>query len=350
MTTAPPGRREAFTAIPVIDIAGLYSADPADRQAVADRLGAAARDVGFLYIAGHRVPQAVIDGVRAAAKDFFALPLDRKMDHYIGASATHKGFVPEGEEVYNKDRPDHKEAFDIGFEVPADNPLVLSGTPLLGPNTWPDVPLFRERAEAYYRAVFALGHLLFQGFALALGLPENAFDDMAQFPPSKLRMIHYPYDGAAHDAPGIGAHTDYECFTILLADRPGLEVMNGDGTWIDAPPIPGTFVVNIGDMLEVMTAGAFVATAHRVRSVKEERYSFPLFYACDYHTQIRPLPAFARGDEAYETIGIGDHMWSQALQTYQYLVRRVERGELALPAGARGTATFGHFKRKTQQA
>lgn len=350
MTTDAATRRETFTSIPVIDISGLYSADPADRQAVAEKLGDTARNVGFLYISGHRVPQDLIDGVRAAAKDFFALPLDRKMDYYIGTSATHKGFVPEGEEVYNKDRPDHKEAFDIGYEVPADNPLVLSGTPLLGPNNWPTVPLFRERAEAYYRAVFALGRLLFQGFALALGLPENAFDDMAQFPPSKLRMIHYPHDGAAHDAPGIGAHTDYECFTILLADQPGLEVMNGNGEWIDAPPIPGAFVVNIGDMLEVMTAGAFVATAHRVRSVKEERYSFPLFYACDYHTQIRPLPAFDKGGEAYEAIRIGDHMWSQALQTYQYLVRKVEQGELALPTGARGTATFGHFKRKTEHA
>ncbi|WP_242403296.1 2-oxoglutarate and iron-dependent oxygenase domain-containing protein [Asaia platycodi] len=156
---------ETFTSIPVIDIAGLYAEDKAERQKVADSLKHAAGKIGFFYIAGHRVAPELIENVRQAAKEFFAQPFEKKMDRYIGASASHKGFVPEGEEIYNKSRPDHKEAFDIGFEVPADNPLVQAGTPLLGPNDWPEIPGFRERASAYYAAVFDLGRVLFRGFA-----------------------------------------------------------------------------------------------------------------------------------------------------------------------------------------
>ena len=322
---------------------------------MADQLGVAAREVGFFYIVGHGIDPKLVAGLREASRQLFAQQMEWKMRYYIGNAWGHKGYVPEGEEGYSKGRPDHKEAFDIGFEIADDHPLVLAGTPLIGNNKWPDLPGFKATVASYYEAVFALGRQLFRGFALALGQPEDAFDALVTCPPSKLRLIHYPVDTHAVDAPGIGSHTDYECFTLLLSDQPGLEVMNDQGAWIDAPPYceadEEAFVINIGDMLEVMTAGAFPATSHRVRKVQHERYSFPLFFACDYHTRIRPLPQFAGATAStvidYNELSIGEHMYSQAQQTYSYLQRKLEVGEIALPPGALKPGSFGYARPKT---
>lgn len=147
-----------------------------------------------------------------------------------------------------------------------------------------------------------------------------------------MRLVHYPYDSGAVDQPGIGVHTDYECFTILLPTAPGLEVMNGQGEWIDAPPIDDAFVVNIGDMMEAWAGGTYIATSHRVRQVQEDRYSFPLFFACDYGTVVAPLPPFATPEAVakYPPLIAGDHLFAQTARTFSYLKRRIESGELVL--------------------
>lgn len=317
MPAEGPILRADFTSIPVIDIAGLASTSLAERRRVADDLGAAARDVGFLYVTGHGVPEVLSRGVREAAAAFFAQPVEARMTAYIGRSANHSGYVPEGEEVFASGKIDRKEAFDVNLDAPE-----ASGeAPMLGPNLWPELAGFKPAVSAYYAAVAELARRMFGGFALALGLPEDHFEPHLTRPPSQLRLIHYPYDPEARDQEGIGAHTDYEFFTILQGTAPGLEVRNGAGEWIDAPPIPGAFVVNIGDMLEVWTNGVFRATAHRVRKVAEERYSFPFFAAADYRTVVEPAARFVTPERParFGRMVAGEHLWAQTVKTFRYL-------------------------------
>jgi len=336
---------KAFSTVPVIDISALYGTDASAIAQTAAALKTAASEVGFLYVTGHGLNLARFDAMLAAAKRFFALPFDQKMQVYIGKSRNHRGYVPEGEEDFDSGTKDKKEAYDLSRDLPADDPDYLAGNPLLGPNQWPDLPGFADAVAAYYDATFEIGCILLRGFALALGEPMDAFDALVTKPPSQLRLIHYPHNAEAEDRPGIGAHTDYECFTLLRATAPGLEVLNGAGAWIDVPPIPDAYVVNIGDMLELWTNGAFVATTHRVRKVCEERYSFPLFFSLDYDTQIVPMPRFVTEQNPARTgLVAGEHLFAQTAQIFTYLRERMKRGELKLPETALGLNTFGQSK------
>jgi isopenicillin N synthase-like dioxygenase len=338
-----PDANRAFTAIPVVDIGPLMRGDPDGAAHVARELHDAARDVGFLYLVGHGIAQGRFDGLRAAAEAFFAQPMDAKMQVYIGLSANHRGYVPEGEEVFAGGSKDRKEAFDLAIDLPAEE---SGGNPLLGPNQWPDLPGFPEAVAPYYAEVFALGRVLMRGFALAMGEAADRFDSAITNPPSQLRLIHYPHDSEATDTVGIGAHTDYECFTLLHSTSPGLEVMNGRGEWIDAPPLPGAFIVNIGDMMEILTNGAFVATSHRVRKVKEERYAFPLFFSLDYDTFVVPLARFVTpGGPAYDGLVAGEHLFAQTANTFAYQKRRLASGEITLPDASVSLSSFGHEAR-----
>lgn len=330
----------AFQALPEVDVSGLYSDELVLRRAAATQLVAACREAGFFYLKGHRVAPALVSALLAQAASFFAQPVDVKLDHYIGKSPNHRGYVPPGEEVFYGGARDQKEAFDLCFEASA---APARTNPFSGPNVWPPLPGFREAVAAYYAAVFSLGQKLLQGFALGLGLPENFFDRFVTAPPSQLRMLHYPPNPPAEVTVGIGAHTDYECFTILLPTSPGLEVMNGAGVWIDAPPLPGAFVVNIGDTLEMWTNGELTATSHRVRKVSEERYSFPLFFACDYEVEVAPLPQFVGPDRPprYSAVKAGEHLFAQTVQSFNYFKERLARGEVQLPGGAQPLSSFG---------
>lgn len=339
-------KNRAFDHIPLVDIAALFGDDEAAKRRVAAEIADAASRVGFLYVTGHGIAPAMIDKLLARASEFFALPVDVKSQYYIGNSRAHRGYVPVGEENFYAGEVatvDKKEAFDLSIELPDDDPDHVRGYRLLGPNQWPrEVSRFRDDVYGYYNAVIDLSQTMFRGFALALGMPEDYFQNLTTKPPSQLRLVHYPEgpnrfaaeEGKSKQSDwGISAHTDYECFTILHATLPGLEVLNAAGEWIDAPPVPGAFVINIGDMLEVLTNGRFIATPHRVRNVPEERYSFPLFCAVDFDTVIEPLPEFRdEGASEYPHYVAGDHLFAETLKTFAYLRALEKEGVVAMPA------------------
>jgi len=339
----PMSSRGDFERLPLIDVSGLESSDISTRRATAELLDRAAHSAGFFYATAHGLQPSLVTGLLAAAAEFFALPEAHKQRYYIGHSRNHRGYVPPGEEVFYAGSKDTKEAFDLSLDLPESDPDYRAGNRLLGPNRWPsEVPNFRERVDAYYGAVTALGRRLLRGFLLALDLREDHFDHVLHKPPSQLRLIHYPHSPEAQDAPGIGAHTDYECFTILHASSPGLEVLNARNHWVDAPPVPGAFVINIGDLLEVLSNGRWVSTAHRVRKVTEERYSAPLFFNLDYDAEIAPAPHLVERDGRahYPKVRAGEHLLAQTAQSFTYMKQQIARGEMQLPAGALGLASF----------
>ena len=342
-----------FTSIPVIDISALSGTDRAATEATARELGTACETVGFFYIRGHGIPQALIDRTYALSRRFHTAPLAQRMTVSVDKSPGNRGYTPTSDEYEDPDpelyrlvepkdprgdfltKPTLHAAFDLSLDLAQDDPDFLAGNIMLVPNQWPDwIPEFRAQIMEYYGAVMQVGERLFRAFALALGLPERFFLDRARKPTSQLRLLYYPPNDRPMDNTnqGIGAHSDFECFTVLNQMAPGLQVMNAADEWVEAPPIEGTFIVNIGDLLEGWTNGRFKATQHRVVNTGRERLSLPLFFAVDYDTVVEPLPQFVGPDRppAYERIVAGEHLAGFSINGAKHLRRKVLSGELKI--------------------
>ncbi|GAA3140214.1 isopenicillin N synthase family oxygenase [Nonomuraea salmonea] len=285
--------------MPIIDVSPLVSGGPgkeagnvagneAGKEAVAEAIGAACRDSGFFYIRGHGVPAELIDRLDAAARRFFALPDEVKQEIAMerGGRAW-RGFFPVGGEL-TSGRPDLKEGVYFGAEEPP------GPRPLHGPNLFPaQVPELRAAVLDYLGRMTEVGQAVMAGVALSLGLDEGYFRTGYTADPTILfRIFHYP-PGPPDDADtwGVGEHTDYGLLTLLLQDaNGGLQVHTRSG-WVEAPPLEGTFVCNIGDMLDKLTGGRYRSTPHRVRNRSgNERLSFPFFFDPGWDSEVPPLP------------------------------------------------------------
>ncbi len=326
----------ASSPIPVIDMGPLAGADPAARRAAAGRLRHAQEDSGFFYVANHGVPEALIRDVLAASRSFHALPIGEKMA--IRMNAAHRGYMPMASSVLvtssvaKVTKPNMSESFMMMHELPADDPGVLAGAPLQGPNQWPaGLPGFRTAVTAYNDALAICARRLVDAVALAFDLPEDHFAPHFRRPTTWLRLLHYPPEPPESEADRYGSapHTDYGFLTLLAQDDAGgLEIWGRNGGWIPAPPIPGTYVVNVADMLMRWTNGVLPSTPHRVRNLSgRDRYSVPFFYDPDMDTVVAPLAcAVPPGTEPrFKPVRFGDYVMERLDRNYAY--RRAAAGD-----------------------
>ena len=268
--------------LPVISMRRLDSGRAADATTVAREIRAACETVGFFYIRDHGVPPETIETARNACIEFYRRPLAEKLR--AGVNEMHRGFVPMGQTVLADGAlTDHKESFTMGLDLPRDDPDVVAGRPLMGPNVFPDyMPHMRDAMTACRDAVATCAARLLRAIAVALSLPADFFDAMYDKPLVRLSANYYPPlpPGAPPNQFGTSPHTDYGVITLLWQDdRGGLELRRRSGSWHPAPPKPGTFVVNIGDLLARWTNDRFVSTAHRVRNLSGlERLSLACFH------------------------------------------------------------------------
>mgnify|MGYP001225883530 FL=1 len=281
-----------FDNIPLINLSKWFSGEVSLRQQIAEEVRNACLSSGFMYIKNHGISRQVTDDVIQAAKDIFSLPLETKLKIHDEELGYYRGYIPvNGEKTDPSHSTDLKEAFDLGLQLNIDDPDHPGFRRLSAPNLWPEnQPDFRISVERYFQSALDLAKELFRLFALSLDLRENYFDLMTDMPIAQMRLIRYPAvePDSISDKLGIGTHTDYECFTLLLQDDiGGLELMNASGEWIDVPPITDSMMVNIGEMMSRWTNGRYAATPHRVRNhVVSDRISIPFFFATNYDTEI----------------------------------------------------------------
>jgi isopenicillin N synthase-like dioxygenase len=309
--------------LPVIDISGLAGTAMA-RQAVARELRQASTATGFFYIAGHGVPAALIEQLLAQSRLFFALPVEQKLALVTDKSPCHRGYEPLRIQTLEPGTPpDLKEGFQIGLDLAADHPAVRNDPVNHGANQWPaQLPQFHDVMMSYLGEVMSVASRVMRGLALSLDLDEDYFDAFCDTPVALLRLLHYPPQppNPAPGEKGCGAHTDWGGVTILLQDSAGgLQVRAADGSWIAAPPIPGTFVVNIGDLFARWTNNLYRSTMHRVINTSgRDRYSVPFFFDGASDHLVSCIPTCCQPGEArqFPDITVRGHLEEMVRRTY----------------------------------
>jgi isopenicillin N synthase-like dioxygenase len=280
------------------------------------------------------VPQETVDAAFAPSVRFHALPLEEKLG--LKVNAQHRGYMPFAESkivsssIQKATKPNLSESLMVMHEVEPGDPC-RADDPLAGPNQWPAIPGFRAAITAYERALRDLAHRLVGVFEVALGVGAGTLSPSFDYPTTFLRLLHYPPQDPTgpEDEFGSNPHTDYGFLTILAQDSSGgLQVRAPDGeTWLDAPPRPGAFVLNVGDIGERWSNGTLRSTPHRVLNrTGRDRYSIPYFFDPAASAVVSPLPGCTPAREAprFESVTYGDYLLAKLNANHSY--RRATSG------------------------
>ena len=301
-----------FTHIPVVDLATR------DEAALIGQFEAAYAISGFGYLINHGIDQTLIDAVFEASRRFHAMPMADKQR--IAVNRSHRGYIALGSstdvttDLATVTKPNQSASFMMMREDAAADPAVY----LSGPNQWPDLPDFRPVLETYHSAMCQLGQRM-MALALRAAGAELDFLDAFEPPTTWLRLLHYPPrpPEAAADLYGSAPHRDFGCLTFLAQDPVGgLQVQTPQGAWVDAPYRPGSFVMNVGDMLHRLSNGHLRSTPHRVINRSgQSRYSVPFFYDPHVSAEIAPLPG--TGAPRFEPLNFGAFLRAELEAGYE---------------------------------
>ncbi|KUJ16331.1 Clavaminate synthase-like protein [Mollisia scopiformis] len=306
-----PDAKETFDKIPIIDFANLLFPSLEARQKLAKEVGHAAEHVGFFYAINTPVSNTKIDTIFDVIARFFQQPEEDKLQIECTKSNAAKGFMPA------QQTGPHgvvRESFSMGndYTEPEQKEISTAKEGAVSLNQWPDetLPEFRKAIYAYYHEMYPFAKKLVQIFALALGLPEYALDQYCCLPLTDITMQYYPVQSHKTEPMELlFPHADFGTLTLLLQnDVAGLEVLNANGIWIPAPPIPHSFVVNTGNYVEAWTNGRWPATVHRVHaSLDKPRFSLPFFLSPSCDVVLSPLQELLKENETprYEEQNIG---------------------------------------------
>lgn len=307
--------------IPVIDVSGAINGS--DLEGVARAIYAAATDHGFFYISGHGIDQSLIDAAFSASRGFFALPTEDK--ETIAVNTDQRGWMATGmSKLQGAKTHDLKEVFFWGTKTAPDDPDVVAGKPLVAVSQWPtDVfPRLEQNLTPYYDALCTAARHIMSAIAVSLDQPADFFDAAYQKPLARGQLVYYPpstQNDEAEERFGVAPHTDFGVLTLLLQDSSGgLQVKTKSHGWIEAPPINGTIVCNIGDLLARWSNDRFASTVHRVinRSAGA-RYSIPVFFDPHTDTVVDPVDlGVSQADCRYEAVKAGEHISGRNKQSF----------------------------------